>query len=111
MWQNAGVPVQMVVPKEGVILYVSDFVVPKNAQNKPAAHAYLDAMLEPSAQVAFGETMGYNATVDNAKMPEAIARRVGFTKEEQAKLITPNYDYIAKNDAAYKEWWDKVFKA
>jgi putative spermidine/putrescine transport system substrate-binding protein len=111
MWQNAGVPVQMVVPREGVILYVSDFVLPKNAQNKPAAYAYLDAMLEPSAQVAFGETMGYNATVDNAKMPDAIARRVGFTKEEQGKLITPSYDYIAKNDATYKEWWDKVFKA
>lgn len=111
MWQNAGVPVQAVAPKEGVILYVSDFVLPKNAQNKPAAYAYLDAMLEPSAQVAFAETMGYNATVDNARPPEAIAKRVGFSKEEQAKLITPNYEYIAKVDAQFKEWWDKVFKA
>jgi putative spermidine/putrescine transport system substrate-binding protein len=111
MWQNAGVPVQAVVPKEGVILYVSDFVLPKNAQNKPAAYAYLDAMLEPAAQVAFAETMGYNPTVDHAKLPEAIGKRVGFTKDEQAKLITPNYEYIAKVDAQFKEWWDKVFKA
>jgi putative spermidine/putrescine transport system substrate-binding protein len=111
MWQNAGVPVQAVAPKEGVVLYVSDFVLPKNAPNKAAAYAYLDAMLEPSAQIAFAETMGYNATVDNAKPPEAVAKRVGFSKEEQAKLITPNYEYIAKVDAQFKEWWDKVFKA
>jgi putative spermidine/putrescine transport system substrate-binding protein len=111
MWQNAGVPVQAVAPKEGVVLYVSDFVLPKNAQNKAAAYAYLDAMLEPSAQVAFAETMGYNATVDNAKPPEAVAKRVGFSKEEQAKLITPSYEYIAKVDSQFKEWWDKVFKA
>jgi putative spermidine/putrescine transport system substrate-binding protein len=111
MWQNAGVPVQAVAPKEGVVLYVSDFVLPKNAPNKTAAYAYLDAMLEPSAQVAFAETMGYSATVDNAKPPEAIGKRVGFTKEEQARLITPNYDYIAKVDAQFKEWWDKIFKA
>ncbi len=111
MWQNSGVPVEMVVPKEGVVLYVSDFVLPKNAQNKAAAYAYLDAMLDPSAQVAFGETMGYNPTVTNAKMPEAVAKRVGFTKEEQGKLITPNYEYIAKVDSQIKEWWDKVFKA
>jgi putative spermidine/putrescine transport system substrate-binding protein len=110
MWQNAGVPIQMAAAKEGVPLYVSDFVMPKNAQNKAAAYAYLDAMLEPSAQLAFGETMGYNPTVDNAKLPDAIAKRVAFTKEEQAKLVTPNYEYIAKNDAALKEWWDKVFK-
>lgn len=111
MWQNSGVPVEMVVPKEGVVLYVSDFVLPKNAQNKAAAYAYLDAMLEPSAQVAFGETMGYNPTVSNARMPEAVAKRVGFTKEEQGKLITPSYEYIAKVDSQIKEWWDKVFKA
>jgi putative spermidine/putrescine transport system substrate-binding protein len=110
MWQNAGVPIQMVAPKEGIPLYVSDFVMPKNAQNKAAAYAYLDAMLEPSAQLAFGETMGYNPTVDNAKLPDAIAKRVAFTKDEQAKLLTPNYDYIAKNGAALKEWWDKTFK-
>jgi putative spermidine/putrescine transport system substrate-binding protein len=111
MWQNAGVPVQPVAPKEGVVLYVSDFVIPKNAPNKAAAHAYLDAMLAPSAQIGFAETMGYNPTVSNAKVPDAIAKRVGFTKDEQTRLLTPNYDYIAKNDSQLKEWWDKIFKA
>jgi putative spermidine/putrescine transport system substrate-binding protein len=111
MWQNAGVPVQAVAPKEGVVLYVSDFVIPKNAPNKAAAHAYLDAMLAPSAQIGFAETMGYNPTVSNAKVPDAVAKRVGFTKDEQSRLITPNYDYLAKNDSQLKEWWDKIFKA
>jgi putative spermidine/putrescine transport system substrate-binding protein len=111
MWQNAGVPVQAVAPKEGVVLYVSDFVIPKNAPNKTAAHAYLDAMLAPSAQIGFAETMGYNPTVSNAKVPDAVAKRVGFTKDEQSRLITPNYDYLAKNDSQLKEWWDKIFKA
>jgi putative spermidine/putrescine transport system substrate-binding protein len=94
-----------------VVLYVSDFVIPKNAPNKAAAHAYLDAMLAPSAQIGFAETMGYNPTVSNAKVPDAVAKRVGFTKDEQSRLITPNYDYLAKNDSQLKEWWDKIFKA
>ena len=92
MWQNAGVPVQAVAPKEGVVLYVSDFVIPKNAPNKAAAYAYLDAMLAPSAQIGFAETMGYNPTVSNAKVPDAVAKRIGFTKDEQARLLAPNYD-------------------
>ena len=111
MWQNSGVPVQAVAPKEGVVLYVSDFVIPKNAPNKTAAYAYLDAMLAPSAQIGFAETMGYNPTVSNAKVPDAVAKRIGFTNEEQARLLAPNYDYIAKNDSQLKEWWDKIFKA
>src|SRR6266576_6118562 len=62
MWQNAGVPVQAVAPKEGVVLYVSDFVIPKNAPNKTAAHAYLDAMLAPAAQIGSPRPRGSTRT-------------------------------------------------
>jgi len=34
-----------------------------------------------------------------------------LTPDEQARLLAPNYDYIAKNDSQLKEWWDKIFKA
>ena len=50
-------------------MYVSGFVMPKNAPNKPGAYAYLDAMLAASAQEGFAVDMGYNPTVTNAKVP------------------------------------------
>src|ERR1700716_1188339 len=52
-WQNAGITVETVAPKEGVPMYVSGFVMPKNAPNKAGAYAYLDAMMAASAQEAF----------------------------------------------------------
>ena len=109
-WQNAGIKVETVAPKEGVPLYISGFAMPKNAQNKDGAYAYLNAMLEPAAQEAFAQDMGYNPTVKNAKVPEATQKRIGFTAEEQQRLKDLDYAYIAKNDSALKEWWDKVFK-
>ena len=36
-WQNAGAPIKMVSPKEGLVLYVSEMGIPKNAPNKEAA--------------------------------------------------------------------------
>ena len=42
-WQKAGINVETVAPKEGVPMYVSGFVMPKNAPNKAGAYAYLDA--------------------------------------------------------------------
>ena len=51
-WQNAGINVETVAPKEGVPMYVSGFVMPKNAPNKDGAYAYLDAMM---AAVGAGE--------------------------------------------------------
>ncbi|MCC6471453.1 MAG: extracellular solute-binding protein [Alphaproteobacteria bacterium] len=109
-WQNAGIAVETVAPKEGVPMYVSGFVIPKNAPNKDGAHAWLNAMLEPAAQEAFAVDMGYNATVTNAKVAADTQKRIGFTAEEQKRLVDLDYGYLAKNDSALKEWWDKSFK-
>jgi len=109
-WQKAGAKVDTVAPKEGIPLYISGFVIPKNAQNKDAAHFWLNEMLEPSAQEAFAEDMGYNGSVTNAKIPAETEKRIGFTTEERKRLIDLDYGYLAKNDSALKEWWDKSFK-
>ena len=109
-WQNAGISVATVAPKEGVPMYISGFIIPKNAPNKAGAYAYLDAMLEASAQEGFAKDMGYNPTVTNAKVDPALRERIGFTEEEQKRLVDLDYGYMAKNDTAFKEWWDKSFK-
>jgi len=110
-WQNAGINVQSAAPSEGVPMYVSGFAIPKNAPNKEGAYAYMNAMLEKSAQENFAIDMGYNPTVSNATVAPDLQKRIGFTPEEQARLVDLDYGYIAKNDAAMKEWWDKEFKA
>jgi len=111
MWQNAGVPIKPATPKEGVVLYVSEYTIAKNAPNKDAAYAYLDATLDPRAQVGFIDSMGYNPTVIDAEMAPATGARIGFTTEEQKNLLLQDYGYIAENDAQLQEWWNKVFKA
>jgi putative spermidine/putrescine transport system substrate-binding protein len=109
-WQNAGIKVETVAPKEGVPMYVSGFVVPKNAPNKEGAYAWLDAMMAPSAQEGFAVDMGYNATVTNAKVPADVQKRIGFTEEESKRLVDLDYAYMAKNDVAFQDWWNKSFK-
>ena len=110
-WQNAGISVESAAPTEGIPLYISGFAIPKNAPNKDAAYAYMNAMLEKQAQEAFAVDMGYNPTVTNAVVAADLQKRIGFTLEEQKRLIDLDYAFLAKNDAAMKEWWDKVFKA
>jgi putative spermidine/putrescine transport system substrate-binding protein len=109
-WQNAGIPIETVAAREGVPMYISGFVVPKNAPNKAGAYAYLDAMLAPSAQEGFAADMGYNPTVTNATVPPDVQKRIGFTPEEQKRLVDLDYGYLAKNDVAFQDWWNKSFK-
>jgi putative spermidine/putrescine transport system substrate-binding protein len=109
-WQNAGITIETVAPKEGIPMYVSGFVMPKNAPNKPGAYAFLDAMLSPSAQEGFAVDMGYNPTVTNANVPADLQKRIGFTADEQKRLVDLDYGYLGKNDAAFQDWWNKSFK-
>jgi len=110
-WQNAGIPLQMVAPSEGIPMYVTGFLIQKNAPNKAGAYAYMDAMLEKSAQDAFAIDMGFNPTVTNATVEAALHDRIGFSETEQKRLVDLDYAYLARENAAMKEWWDKVFKA
>jgi putative spermidine/putrescine transport system substrate-binding protein len=110
-WQNAGIPVSAIAPTEGALAYISGFVIPKNAPNKDGAYAYLDAMLDKSAQEAFAVDMGYNPTVSNATVAPDLNQRIGFTPDEVKKLVDLDYDYMNKNDVAFKEWWDKELKS
>jgi len=109
-WQNAGIPCEAVSPVEGIPAYVSGFVIAKNAPNKDNAYAYMNAMLAKEPQEAFAVDMGYNGTVSGLSVAPDLQKRIGFTPDEEKRLKDLDYAFLAKNDAAMKEWWDKVFK-
>lgn len=110
-WQNAGIPVETIAPKEGIITYVSGFVIPKNAPNKEGAYAYLQHQLDPRAQEAFAVDMGYMPTTTTAKVAPDLLKRIGFTAAEEKLLVNPDLDFLAKKNSELKDFWDKEFKA
>ncbi len=107
MWQNAGIPVKAAFPKEGCILYISGMGIPKNAPNKQGAFAYLNAMLEPSAQQAFAAKMGYLPTVDNAPLTGKVAEQLALPTPAP-KMVVPDYAVTAKAQAELQDWWQKT---
>jgi putative spermidine/putrescine transport system substrate-binding protein len=82
-------------------------VVPKNAPNKEGAFAYLDAMLEPSAQQRFAERMGYLPTVTNAPLTGKVGEQLALP-DPPPKLVVPDFAYTSKVMADIQEWWKKT---
>lgn len=110
MWKKAGIPLSHVVPKEGAASIIFEASVPRNARNKEGGFAYLEAMLEPKAQVAFADKMGYIPTVSDAALPEDIARQVALSEGDRAKLLKPDYKYQAERSQRTLDFWNKQFK-
>ena len=107
MWQNAGIEVKAAFPKEGSMLYISGMAVPKNAPDKPAAFAYLNALLEPSAQQNFAAKMGYLPTVSNAPLSGKVGEQLKLP-DPAPKLVVPNYAFDSKIQPEMTEWWKKT---
>ena len=108
-WSSAGIPVTDTVPTDGTTPVVFEMGVPKNAPNKDAAYAFLEAMLAPEAQDRFAATMGYVPTVTNAPLPPELAEALTFSEAEQATFVVPDYEYIAANSNAFRDWWQREF--
>jgi putative spermidine/putrescine transport system substrate-binding protein len=110
MWKKAGIPLSHVVPKEGAVSIVFEASVPRNARNKEGGFTYLDAMLDPKAQVAFADKMGYVPTVSDAVLPEDIAKQVSLSEADRARLLKPDYKYQTERSQRTLDFWNKQFK-
>jgi len=110
MWKKAGIPLSHVVPKEGAAAIVFEASVPRNARNKEGGFKYLDAMLDPKAQVAFADKMGYVPTVSDAVLPEQIATQVSLSEADRARLLKPDYKYQTERSQRTLDFWNKQFK-
>ena len=111
MWKKAGIPIAWTVPDEGAIPILFEAGVPKNSRSKDSAWKYLNAMLDPQAQVAFADKMGYVPTVKDAKLPPDLEKQISLTDAQQDKLRPLDYAYMQKERGPILDFWNKEFKA
>jgi len=109
-WQKSGVPVKVAYPKEGVVIYTSEFCIPKNARNPDAAYAFLNASMEPQSQLEFAQNMGYPPPTTPSGLPKELADRVEIAEDQIKNVKMQDNEYLLKNDAQLQDWWNKVFK-
>jgi putative spermidine/putrescine transport system substrate-binding protein len=110
-WQDAGLPLGFVLPKEGAVAVTFEGAVPKNARNIPGAWKFLNAMMDPKGQVEFAKAMGYAPTVRNADLPPDLKARVSFTDAELKRVLPYDSKNLVTQKTEVLEYWNKSFKA
>jgi putative spermidine/putrescine transport system substrate-binding protein len=110
MWNKAGLPVAFSVPSEGGFPATYEGGVPKNARHKANGFKYLDAMLEPKAQLAFASKMGYLPCVSDAILPPDLEKKIGFTEAEKDRMLKIDLDYLTKRQASILDTWTRAFR-
>lgn len=109
-WSKAGLPVAYVFPSEGALPATFEAGLPIGSKNHACASTYLNAMLEPVAQKAFAEVMGYAPTILNADLPPTLQESVGFSPAEIERLVPVDFEVLRVNKSMLLDFWNREFR-
>ena len=101
---DAGVPVKMVIPKEGAPLQAIVATVVKNSPNQKAAEEFINFMVTEDSQKKIAEIAFY-PVIKNVTLPENYESIIGL--EESDTVFTPDFSGIAKIQQEWTEKWTK----
>lgn len=105
---KAGVPIKLVMPKEGAVLGLDTVAIMKGSSRVALAHKFIDIVLDPEVQAQIATFKKGSPTVTNAKLPPEIAALPGvFASPEQwrTQAIVINDQLRAEKLGEWRKWF------
>lgn len=105
---SQGVPIKVVIPKEGAVLGVDSMGIMKGSKKQELAHRFMNIALSPEVQSKIVAMKKASPIVNNAKVSAEDAKLPGiFTTDEQWKTqaIVIDNKFRAEETAAWRKWF------
>ncbi len=99
--------IRYIYPKEGVMLWMDSFVIPKGAKHVENAHKFLDFLLRPEVARTICEELGYaTPNIEAVKLlPEKLKQnRIIFPAEEDIRESEFQMD-LGNAVTIYEKYW------
>ena len=104
--------VKYVVPEEGAVVWYDNFVIPKNAQNIEAAHAFINWFLDPVISAIHTITIKYPYPAGLKYVPAEIRDDpMIFTPSELAPKLHLGRALTPEERAIREQYWNMVMTA
>ena len=99
---------QFIFPKEGAVLWMDNYVIPKGAANKEAAHKFIDFLLRPESAKEVIEIMGFSMPNEGVKTllsPELASDPLIFPPSEEINKGVLQAD-VGPAVEIYEKYWN-----
>jgi putative spermidine/putrescine transport system substrate-binding protein len=103
-----GVPVQLVIPKEGAVLGIDTVAIMKGSKKAELAYKFINVALDPQVQAAIAKFKKGSPVVVDAKVDPEIAKLPGvFTSPDQwnKQAIVIDHKLRAEKTAEWRKWF------
>src|SRR6266446_2895436 len=103
-----GVPIQLVIPKEGTVLGIDTVAIMKGSKKAELAYKFINIALDPQVQAEVANFKKGSPVVLDAKLDPAIAKLPGvFTSVDQwnKQAIIIDHKLRAEKTAEWRKWF------
>ena len=103
-----GVPIKLVIPKEGAVLGIDTIAIMKGSKHVDLAYKFINAMLDPAIQAQVAKLKKGSPVVANAVLDAEVANLPGvFSTPEQWKsqAIVIDHKLRAEKTAEWRKWF------
>ena len=106
--RDQGVPIKLVIPKEGAVLGVDTMGITKGTAKADLAYKFLNIALDPAVQAQIADLKKGSPVVDNAKLLPEVASLPGvFTTPDQwaHQTLIIDHKLRAEKTAEWRKWF------
>jgi putative spermidine/putrescine transport system substrate-binding protein len=105
-----GVPVDMVVPTEGVVAFEQSFNILKNAPNKEAAYKYLNLILQQDVQEIMAKEFYTSPSNMKSTLAADVAVNVPVNGAKMANIVQFDWSKVNPQLGAITDRWNREMK-
>ena len=106
--RKQGLPVDCVIPEEGMIMFDQTINILTNAPEKELAYRYANFLLSPEIQTLLMRQFFVSPTNQKVVVPADLKQDVPVSGPDMAKILTWDWDFVNKNQTQLGERWAKT---
>jgi len=107
--RRQGLPVDCIVPAEGMLMFDQTFSVCKNGPAKDLAYKYIDFVLSPPTQTLLAQSFYVSPVNRNVDVPPELRQDVPVYGAQMDSILTWDWDFVNANATEFAERWNKAF--
>lgn len=108
--KKKGVPVEMVVPTEGVVAFEQSFNILKNAPNKEDAYKYLNFILRPEVQESMAKEFFTSPTNTLVQLDAALRADIPVSGKAMSSIVQFDWSRVNAQLPAITDRWNREIK-
>jgi putative spermidine/putrescine transport system substrate-binding protein len=104
---SQGVPIEVVIPKEGAVLGIDTVAIMKGTKKSALAYKFINILLDPAIQAEAARIKRASPAVINVKLDPEVAKLPGVltTAEQWRSAIIIGHKLRAEKTAEWRKWF------